>query len=250
MWQLVVLWVITTALSYYLQRKAATNQDGPKPGSIKAPTAEAGREIPVLFGTKEMEGPMIVWYGDLKTIAMDEHDVVIGYKYKVGIHFALCHGPIDNLTRIRVDKRVAWEGEITAEGTISIDKNGLFGGKKHEGGVKGNIDYCPGASTQSGQHLPDRATRDAAPGLPRDRGGRFEPMLHRHHALPETVGVQGAAHTHHRHRRRYPVVRRKGGDFLLCNRDRARDAGVAVQGPELHGHDRLQQPELRRQHMA
>jgi hypothetical protein len=39
-------------------------------GDIKAPTAEEGREIPVLFGTREIEGPNIVWYGDLTTVAI------------------------------------------------------------------------------------------------------------------------------------------------------------------------------------
>lgn len=33
---------------------------------IKAPTAEAGREIPVLFGTRKLTGPNVVWFGDLR----------------------------------------------------------------------------------------------------------------------------------------------------------------------------------------
>ncbi len=33
-------------------------------GDIKAPTAEEGREIPVLFGTRDQEGGICVWYGD------------------------------------------------------------------------------------------------------------------------------------------------------------------------------------------
>lgn len=35
--------------------------------AIKAPTAEEGRAIPVLFGTRHIEGPNVVWYGDFKT---------------------------------------------------------------------------------------------------------------------------------------------------------------------------------------
>lgn len=34
---------------------------------VKAPTAEVGREIPVLFGTRLLEGPNVVWFGHLRT---------------------------------------------------------------------------------------------------------------------------------------------------------------------------------------
>lgn len=37
---------------------------------IKAPTAEEGREIPVLFGCRRITGPNVVWYGDLRTVAI------------------------------------------------------------------------------------------------------------------------------------------------------------------------------------
>lgn len=39
-------------------------------GDVKAPTAEEGREIPVLFGTRDLEGPNVVWYGHLRTVAV------------------------------------------------------------------------------------------------------------------------------------------------------------------------------------
>lgn len=37
---------------------------------VQAPTAEEGREIAVLFGTREIRGPNVVWYGDLRTEAI------------------------------------------------------------------------------------------------------------------------------------------------------------------------------------
>lgn len=68
-WWYVVAWVVSLAVSYALQ---------PKPQSVKpaglgdfnVPTAEAGREIPVLFGTRDISGPNVVWYGDLRTVAV------------------------------------------------------------------------------------------------------------------------------------------------------------------------------------
>ena len=35
--------------------------------SIKVPSAEEGRAIPVLFGTRVISGPNVVWYGDFRT---------------------------------------------------------------------------------------------------------------------------------------------------------------------------------------
>ena len=34
---------------------------------VTAPTAELGREIPVLFGRRAIKGANVVWYGDLAT---------------------------------------------------------------------------------------------------------------------------------------------------------------------------------------
>lgn len=39
-------------------------------GDVQAPTAEEGREIPVLFGTRDMLGPNVVWYGDFRSVAI------------------------------------------------------------------------------------------------------------------------------------------------------------------------------------
>lgn len=33
-----------------------------------APVAEEGKEIPVLFGTRELKAPNVVWWGDTKAI--------------------------------------------------------------------------------------------------------------------------------------------------------------------------------------
>jgi hypothetical protein len=37
---------------------------------VQVATAEVGREIPVLFGTRDLTGPNVVWYGHLKTKAI------------------------------------------------------------------------------------------------------------------------------------------------------------------------------------
>lgn len=72
----------------------------------------------------------------------------VGYKYYLGAHMPFCHGPIDKLVRIRVDKKTAWIGESTG-GEIYINEPKLFGGESREGGIKGYIDFEQGDTTQT-----------------------------------------------------------------------------------------------------
>lgn len=62
-WQ-VILWIATLVVSYALRPKPDTPAR-PTLGDIQAPTAEVGSEIPVLFGTREIKAPNVVWYGDM-----------------------------------------------------------------------------------------------------------------------------------------------------------------------------------------
>ena len=39
---------------------------------FKFPTAEEGKPISVLFGTRRVENPNIVWWGDLNSVAIKE----------------------------------------------------------------------------------------------------------------------------------------------------------------------------------
>lgn len=74
--------------------------------------------------------------------------VTVGYKYYLGMHMILCHGPIDAVRRILVDKRTAWQGSSSG-GSLSIQADGLFGGEEREGGVSGTIDIEMGRGTQT-----------------------------------------------------------------------------------------------------
>lgn len=71
----------------------------------------------------------------------------IGYKYYLGMHHALCHGPVDNVSQITVDDRVVWGGSSTG-GTININAPSIFGGEKREGGVSGPVDILMGGPAQ------------------------------------------------------------------------------------------------------
>ena len=73
--------------------------------------------------------------------------VTIGYRYNLGIHMILCQGPVDKMTSIEVDNKMAWSGPSTG-GTITVDSEDLFGGDQREGGVSGTIDFEMGSDTQ------------------------------------------------------------------------------------------------------
>jgi len=68
--------------------------------------------------------------------------------YNMSVHLGLCHGPVDELIALYVGEKEAWVGPETVQGSVQIDKPDLFGGDRKEGGVKGNMHFLPGNSTQ------------------------------------------------------------------------------------------------------
>lgn len=60
----IVALVVGYALAPKPQSQNATQ------GTVEAPTAEEGANIPVLFGTRDFKGANVVWYGDIKAVAI------------------------------------------------------------------------------------------------------------------------------------------------------------------------------------
>lgn len=75
--------------------------------------------------------------------------VTIGYKYHIGMHLGLCHGPVDAVTEIRVADINVWSGNVTSNQTINIDEPDAFGGDEREGGIQGGIDIAMGGAAQT-----------------------------------------------------------------------------------------------------
>lgn len=66
MWESVVWWVVSSLISYALQPKPKS-PEAPKPAGIdefSVPTASESSPIPVVFGTRWVTQPNVVWYGD------------------------------------------------------------------------------------------------------------------------------------------------------------------------------------------
>lgn len=71
MFWIVGVFVAALVISYaFMPRPQPTKPPGI--GEVTAPTAEVGREIPVLFGTRDINGPNVVWYGDVITSAIQK----------------------------------------------------------------------------------------------------------------------------------------------------------------------------------
>jgi len=69
MWEYLAMLALSLVASYVMRPKTQT---APPRGldEVTAPTAEVGREIPVLFGRRAIYGANVVWYGDLATKAV------------------------------------------------------------------------------------------------------------------------------------------------------------------------------------
>src|SRR3989304_1900484 len=130
-WWYVVVFIVTLVLSVALSPKPK----GPRSAAIddfQFPTAEEGRPIPVVFGTVDVTGPNVLWYGDLSTAPLKKSSMfsssTVGYKYYIGFHIGLCHGEADAITRVTWGDKEAWTGNITANGSCTINQPSLFGG--------------------------------------------------------------------------------------------------------------------------
>lgn len=69
MWWYIAVFIVALVVAYAAAPKPQS-QPPAGLGDINAPTAEDGREIPVLFGTRVLKGPNVVWFGHLRTVAV------------------------------------------------------------------------------------------------------------------------------------------------------------------------------------
>ena len=98
MWSAIGSWFVSSVLSYAFRPKTRTTTTGgqvqsstttwsgtpaPPPSAglqdFDVPVATDGKEIPVLFGTREITQPNVVWYGDLKTRPITERRTETGF---------------------------------------------------------------------------------------------------------------------------------------------------------------------------
>lgn len=70
-------------------------------------------------------------------------------EYFMTLHYGICHGPVDYISKITIKEKEAWSGQAKTNQAILINEPELFGGIKKEGGVIGSAYYLSGHSEQT-----------------------------------------------------------------------------------------------------
>lgn len=82
--------------------------------------------------------------------------------YRLGIHYAVCVGPVDEIRQIVVSDKSLGINTVTSNTAVAIDDMDLFGGAKKGGGVKGVIEFLLGSASQIlPEHLAAKLGRTA-----------------------------------------------------------------------------------------
>lgn len=155
-----VIAAIALILSELLRPKPKfENARRPGLGDFDFPTAVEGRVVPVIFGTVQLKGPNVIWYGDLKSRKITEKvktglwsskHITTGFQHFVGIQFGLCRGPVGGIKRIWIGEDIVYDGSLVSDGAIAISKKKLFGGDSFgNGGVEGTLRVHPGSESQT-----------------------------------------------------------------------------------------------------
>jgi hypothetical protein len=156
---LLLLVIAATVVGVLLTPKPKFNQPQPSAlGDFQFPTATEGRAIPMIGGEVKITGGNTVWWGDLQIVPITKkvksglfsHTTVVqGYKYYLGVQYALCLGPVDALVAIQSNKKpVPFSPSGSDALTLTIDAENLFGGPTSEGGLSGKITFYRGTQTQ------------------------------------------------------------------------------------------------------
>jgi len=169
-WFLLILFVAQIILGELLRPKIQDNAKAATLKDFNTPTADETRSVPVVWGTALVDGPNVLWYGDLNKVKLTKKvksglfsstRLTLAFRYSIGMQFLLCHGPIDSLLEVRTNDKVAFSGNVTG-GTSDdgedfvVDARTIYGGDSDEqlesGGTGGLYAACTlykGTGTQN-----------------------------------------------------------------------------------------------------
>lgn len=188
-WSLLLTWVVSFVITELL--RPSPDLENAKPaalGDFQVPTATEGRAVPLIWGRVNLKGPNVVWFGDYRTKKITEkvqtglfssERVTIGYEYFIGLHMALCRGPLDGpddrFGNVRNDDSFVWGPDSPAgQGRVSLSDSGtdinvidrdFFGedDKPGQGGLDLRWRIYPGTQTQSvDNYIANRTGRSIA----------------------------------------------------------------------------------------
>lgn len=149
-WVAIVVALAMAVVGELLRPKPKFND--PKPsavGDFSFPTTDASRVIPIFFGTCKMQGPNVVWFGDLTIITLKKKvktgwfsskRIVTGYNYYFGVQLVFAYGPCDEFIELRIDDKVAPITRKTFTGDVcsfTINAPTIISNDDPPNGVKG-----------------------------------------------------------------------------------------------------------------
>lgn len=160
-WVAIVVALVMAVVGELLRPKPKFND--PKPsavGDFSFPTADASRVIPIFFGTCKMEGPNVVWFGDLTIVTLKKKvktgwfsskRIVTGYNYFLGVQLVYAYGPADEFIELRIDDKIApisnkaFAGDVCA---FNINAPTILDNDDPPNGVTGPCKLYRGSFTQ------------------------------------------------------------------------------------------------------
>ncbi len=214
-----IISVVITLAMEFLRPKPDVEGTRPKGlGDFQFPTATEDRMIPIVWGTMDIKGPNVTWFGNLRTTKVKERvstglfsstTITTAIRYFVGYQIVLCYGPIDRVTQMSVKKRIAFSTPTDPAGddgvVITIDAPKLLGGTNNGGGIKGDFQIYPGTESQNVSTYLDGSVSTPVPAY---RGiayilsiGAFvgesvaiDPHVFRITRFPNNLGLAGDGH--------------------------------------------------------
>jgi len=157
---MLIIQIVLFVVSLFMNKPAFENAQPKSLGDFQFPTAVETRAIPIVWGTTDIRGPNVIWYGDLKIIKItrkvksgfSSKKVTVGFRYFVGMHLLLCYGPIDRVVRLEISDKEASTDVVGPFGDTGVDyvinAPSLLGGKEKGGGVRGTFRIYGGRPNQ------------------------------------------------------------------------------------------------------
>lgn len=166
----IILTLIYFAISLYLMNKSKNDSNDVKAATLDSfdfPTADETRAIPFGYGTFEVNGPNVLWFGDYSTntifqeiktggflgLFQNTEKVNAGFAYNIGLQFGLAFGGIGkevNLRAIKIDDKYIFTTNTVGSFSSQINNKTFFGEYENgPGGIVGDFTFYSGASTQA-----------------------------------------------------------------------------------------------------
>lgn len=160
-WVAIVVSLVMAVVGELLRPKQKFNDPRPSAiGDFQFPTADASRVIPVFWGTCKMEGPNVVWFGDLEVVTLKKKvktgwfsskKITTGFNYYLGVQLVFAYGECDEFIELRADDKVLDISSRTFSGGVcsfTIDSPTILSNDDPPAGVEGPCKLYQGTFTQ------------------------------------------------------------------------------------------------------